>query len=111
MSGDDGDGMRPVTQEMAQAWNPVALAQPGTNGRGGEDGDDGRRLIVDRRVLSAFWLDLAAVAAAEAETGHWTANVPKPETLARIQTQISSINSYYGSFSLDRGGWSLTLNY
>jgi len=38
----------------------------------------------------------------------------RPETLALTQrglTQIAQISPNYGSFSLDQGGWSLTLTY
>ena len=54
--------------------------------------DDGRRLTADRRVLPAFWLVLATAADTEAEGGHRTANVPRPETLASSQlTQLALI--------------------
>jgi len=47
-------------------------------------------LTADRRVLSAFWLELAAAADTEAEAGHRIANIPNPETLASSQlTQLA----------------------
>jgi len=52
----------------------MQISISGTNKRGGEDGDNGddsRRLMADRHVLSA--------AAIEAKAGHWTANVPNPK--------------------------------
>jgi len=48
--------------------------------------DNGRRLTADRRVLSAFWLDLAATTTmVKAETGATVAATTRPETLAEFR--------------------------
>ena len=93
MAGGPGDG----GIEGGRRWHGWWV----DDGGGGENDDDGRRLTADRRVLSAFWLDLAAAADTKAEEKNIQAAAVRLETLAQIQPKFIPISLNYGSFSLD----------
>jgi len=76
-----------------------------------EDGDDRRRWVaVDRR---RGWLDFGGVAQPASSDGGGKKGRPNSSNRNPNPSfdPLRSISPIYGSFSLDRGGWSLTLSY
>ena len=76
-----------------------------------EGGDDRRRWVaVDRR---RGWLDFGGVAQSASSDGGGRKGRPNSSNRNPNPSfdPLRSISPIYGSFSLDRGGWSLTLSY